>query len=682
MFADPAVLVLAVAAVVAGGVYFYYFSPQANLPDIHPLQLAHQASVSRVRESVSESPVYRSKSAPEGSPLFSTPAAELKTLCDVLRVGRRVQRPDAVQTEADGTLFTEPTEAMTTRAQALAGGLMRLLETRTGTARAAAIFLPSGVEFLLAYQACIEAGVTAIPIAAAQPISSAGAIIEHAKPSALITTAALAMELTSSLGAAVMPAHVVVVGSLDDSDTATILKKAAEVLLFEDLDQGAVPEKDAEVKPADPAYVLYSVDELNNLRGVVITHANALAGLAGLISSLPPAQRPTNEDVFLSVAPMAVGANLNFINLALLQGCSIAVSETVDAEEFASMAYLVKPTFTYIDTVVVRDLVQLFYSHIDKYPKLENKVFNAGYRRAADSLMRGILPKMNFWDLTYFRHYRNVIGGHMKLMYVDGPTTPTKSLEWLRVLHGAKVIPIFGTPETSSITTAGQLYDYASAIDTHNVGAPLACNEIKVVDAKDVGLLAEDQPNPRGTIAVRGPNVTAALWNVHESAEHADGWLLTSYYGECLPNGTLSVLGSRDNVIKSALCPTGYIFVEQLERVIASSPAINDVCVVAKPNSKSIGMVIYPRPMELFDAGIRLKKEYKLAQIDNYPWCFDYIREKVVEAVREAGSYHWIAELPSDLIRVKLVSEPFTTKNALAHVDGTNNRSGAQRIIN
>ncbi|KAJ2799301.1 hypothetical protein H4R20_004493, partial [Coemansia guatemalensis] len=105
MFADPAVLVLAVIAVVAGSVYFYYFSPQANQPDIHPLQLAHQASVSRVRESASESPVYRSKSAPEGSPLFSTPAAELKTLCDVLRVGRRVQRPDAVQTEADGTLF-------------------------------------------------------------------------------------------------------------------------------------------------------------------------------------------------------------------------------------------------------------------------------------------------------------------------------------------------------------------------------------------------------------------------------------------------------------------------------------------------------------------------------------------------------------------------------------------------
>ncbi|KAJ2791588.1 medium-chain fatty acid-CoA ligase faa2, partial [Coemansia guatemalensis] len=432
-------------------------------------------------------------------------------------------RPDAVQTEADGTLFAVPTEVMAARAQALAGGLMRLLETRTGAARAAAIFLPSGVEFLLAYQACIEAGVTAVPIAAAQPISSAGAIIDHAKPSALITTAALATELTSSLGAGVMPAHIITVGSLDDSDAATLLSKTAEISLFEDLEQGAVPEKDAEIKPADPAYVLYNSDEPDKLRGVVITHANALAALAGLASSLPPAQKPGSRDVFLSVAPMAVAANLNFINLALLQGCSIAVSETVDAEEFAAMAYLVKPTFTYLDPVVARDLVQLFYSHIDKYPRLENKIFYAGYRRVVDSLMRGMLPKMNFWDLTYFRHYRNVIGGRLKLMYVDGPTTPAKSLEWLRALHGAKVIPIFGTLETSAISTAGQFYDYASAIETHNVGAPLACNEIKVVDAKDVGLSAEDHPNPRGIIAVRGPNVATSLWNVSESTNDADG---------------------------------------------------------------------------------------------------------------------------------------------------------------
>ncbi|KAJ2790232.1 long-chain fatty acid-CoA ligase, partial [Coemansia guatemalensis] len=165
------------------------------------------------------------------------------------------------------------------------------------------------------------------------------------------------------------------------------------------------------------------------------------------------------------------------------------------------------------------------------------------------------------------------------------------------------------------------------------------------------------------------------------STNDADGWLLTSYYGECLPNGTLSVLGNRDNVVKTSLSPTGHVFVEELERALAASPAINDVCIVAKPNSKTLGMVIYPRPMELFDAGTRLKKEYRLGQIDNYPWCFDYMHEKVVEAARQSGQYQWLAQLPSDRIRIKLVSEPFTTKNSLAYADGTNNRDGAQNIL-
>ncbi|KAJ2842842.1 hypothetical protein GGI22_007414, partial [Coemansia erecta] len=74
--ADPALLLTAGIAIIVAAVYFYYYSPHANQPDIHPLQLAQQSFPSRVRESPHESPVYRSKATPEGVALVSTPVPE------------------------------------------------------------------------------------------------------------------------------------------------------------------------------------------------------------------------------------------------------------------------------------------------------------------------------------------------------------------------------------------------------------------------------------------------------------------------------------------------------------------------------------------------------------------------------------------------------------------------------
>ncbi|KAJ2406759.1 hypothetical protein GGI10_005140, partial [Coemansia sp. RSA 2530] len=70
---DPATLIAAALAAVAASVYLYYFSSQANQPDTHPLQLAHQSSVASVRKSPNESPVYRAKTTPAGTQLLSAP---------------------------------------------------------------------------------------------------------------------------------------------------------------------------------------------------------------------------------------------------------------------------------------------------------------------------------------------------------------------------------------------------------------------------------------------------------------------------------------------------------------------------------------------------------------------------------------------------------------------------------
>lgn len=659
-------LFAAALAVITGTIYFFFYSPQANQPDIHPLQLSQQSFAGSTRESAHESAVHRSKSTPEDAPLLKTPANNLNSLRDLLRIGRRVHREDAIKHIVKDKVQKLTSEDIAARSISLAGGLLRIHPSSSS----AVIYLPSSPEFLIAYQACIEAGIVAIPISPSETTESVASILKHSKSQILITSDSLAMGISAAIPSTSVT-HVVVTTELDGSDAASVVRNAANVVVLDTLTQGEAPEKDAVIESSDAAYVIYTVDDPSRPQGVVITHANALAAVAGLLSNLPASHSLTEKDSYLCLSPVSSAANLNFVNLALMHGCSISTLDTIDAEVFAAQCYDLAPTFTYLGPLITRDLVQLFYSTIRKYPKLEYNMFMRGYQSMLDYLMRGMTPKANFWDFFYFRHYRNVIGGKFRLMFVDGPTTPSKSMEWLRVLHGARVIPIFGTAQTTAVVTAGAFYDYASAIDTHNVGAPLACNEIKVVDSKDIAFTADDKPYGRGNIVVRGANISTQLWNDDTAVETTDGWLKLRYYGELLPNGTIEVIGSHETVVKSSLEPTtGIIEIERLERALATSRAVTDICVVSL--SGKLGIVVHPRPMELFGAAKRMKKEYKLKEIDNYPWCADYIRDRLIETAG-ANGYEWLSEI-SETLKVKLVSESFKVSNRMSLSDGTNNR--------
>ncbi|ORX73547.1 hypothetical protein DL89DRAFT_263604 [Linderina pennispora] len=266
---------------------------------------------------------------------------------------------------------------------------------------------------------------------------------------------------------------------------------------------------------------------------------------------------------------MAEPTNLSFLNTALLSGCPICVCETTDAELFATQAYPFKPTFTYMNTTITSDFFQLFYSHIEKYPKFEANLFHRGYKSVVDTLMRGMRPKRNFTDFAYLRHYRNVIGGKLRLLYLSADV-PSKHVEWFRALHGANVIPMFGTAQTAGVATAGMFYDYASAIENHNVGAPLACNEIKLIDTNP--FTVEDKPNPRGSVAIRGSNVSAALWNEDPVALN-DGWLTLPVTAEILPNGTFDIIGPLSTITKSDAA-SGLVLAQPLERTLLSTNVI------------------------------------------------------------------------------------------------------------
>jgi len=85
------------------------------------------------------------------------------------------------------------------------------------------------------------------------------------------------------------------------------------------------------------------------------------------------------------------------------------------------------------------------------------------------------------------------------------------------------------------------------------VGAPAPSLEVKLVDVPDMKYFASHLPNPQGEICVRGNSIAVEYYKQPKmSAEvfSGDGWMKTGDIGEFLPNGSISIIDRKKNLVK------------------------------------------------------------------------------------------------------------------------------------
>lgn len=213
---------------------------------------------------------------------------------------------------------------------------------------------------------------------------------------------------------------------------------------------------------------------------------------------------------------------------------------------------------------MVRDHIEQHYGN--------SFFFRRGYDRKSALFEEGRLVTDSKYDMFVFRDIQGkLFGGQLRLIYLEnGKHTHTHKqtcqcslltsvvncfcidesdppiAPFLRIVLGTQVLKVFNTAETSSTMTASMFYDYNA--DPHSFGAPLPCNELKLMDLPEQNLYCDDSPNPRGEIWIRGNNVFKGYWNEQDLTDDmvdADGWYMTGVLGETLPNGTLKLLGKK-----------------------------------------------------------------------------------------------------------------------------------------
>ena len=177
------------------------------------------------------------------------------------------------------------------------------------------------------------------------------------------------------------------------------------------------------------------------------------------------------------------------------------------------------------------------------------------------------LPRWKSADLSSLR------------MITTGSTIVSEAFVRKASERGVPVIQVYGSTETCPIAAYVRAGD--ALRKAGSAGAPALHCEVKVVG--DDG--ADLPPGRDGEILVRGPNVATGYWNAPGETAQAfvKGWYRSGDLGHFDEEGHLYVVSRRKDMIISG---GENIYPAEVESVLLECPAIEDACVVGRPEER------------------------------------------------------------------------------------------------
>uniref|UniRef100_A0A8C3K6D6 Long-chain-fatty-acid--CoA ligase n=1 Tax=Calidris pygmaea TaxID=425635 RepID=A0A8C3K6D6_9CHAR len=345
-------------------------------------------------------------------------------------------------------------------------------------------------------------------------------------------------------------------------------------------------------KPEDLCIVCFTSGTTGNPKGAMLTHQNVVANAAAFLRS--------TEVSFCwwlchSVKKITVvyscGAKVGFF-----QG---------DIKFLTDDMKTLKPTLF----PVVPRLLNRIYDKIQSGAKSPVKrcLLNFAVTMKTAEIKQGIIRNDSIWDKLIFKKVQETMGGRVRIMVTGAAPISPSVLTFLRAALGCQIFEAYGQTECSAGCTFSMPGDWT----TGHVGAPLACNIIKLEDVEEMNYFSS---NNEGEVCIKGPNVFKGYLKDPEKTAEAidkDGWLHTGDIGKWLPNGTLKIIDRKKNIFK--LAQGEYIAPEKIENVYIRSAPVAQVFVHGESLRSFLIGIVVPDPETLpeFAAKLGVKGSYE-----------------------------------------------------------------------
>ncbi|KAF3625829.1 Long chain acyl-CoA synthetase 7, peroxisomal [Capsicum annuum] len=509
-------------------------------------------------------------------------------------------------------------------------------------------------EWMIVDHACSAYSYTSVPLYDTLGPDAVKYIVNHADVQAIFCVPTTLNTLLTFLSEIPSVRLIVVVGGIDEHlpslPSTTGMKLISYTRL---LSQGrSSMQPFCPPRPEDIATICYTSGTTGTPKGVVLSHANLVASVAGMTLAI----KFYSSDIYISYLPLAhiyeranqISAAYFGVAIGFYQGDNLKLMDdlvTLRPTVFSSVPRLYNRIYAGITNAVQTSGV------------LKQRLFHAAYNSKKQAVMNGRKPSP-MWDRLVFNKIKDKLGGRVRILTSGASPLSPDVMEFLKVCFGCQVIEGYGMTETSCVISTMDDTDNL----TGHVGSPNPACEIKLVDVPEMSYTSEDQPHPRGEICVRGPIIFEGYYKDEVQTKEViddDGWLHTGDIGLWLPGGRLKIIDRKKNIFK--LAQGEYIAPEKIENVYAKCKFIAQCFVYGDSFNSSLVAVVCVEPDVLKEWASSEGIKYEdLGQLCNDPRARAAVLAEMDAVGRDAQlrGFEFVKA-------VTLTIEPFTIENGL-----------------
>jgi fatty-acyl-CoA synthase len=480
-------------------------------------------------------------------------------------------RPHVYLREDDGRELMLSYGALLGEAAAVAGGL-RERGVRKGDT--VALMLPTGRDFLSAFQGILICGAVPVPI---YPPVRLDRLEEYARrQSAILSDAGVRLLVTIDRARPVVDLLRPAVPSL------------AQVATVSELCATGTPWSAPEGQSADPAFVQYTSGSTGAPKGVLLSHGNLLANIEAITRGLQA--RPT--DVGASWLPL-------YHDMGLIGSWLFCMHAGLPLALMSPLAFLSRPE-RWLWTIHERRAT------LSAAP---NFAYELCVRKIPDRALDGL--DLSSWRVAlngaepvnpdtlerFIQRFAPYGFRRESMLPVYGLAENSVAVCFPPLDRGPRVDRVARRPFEEEGRAEAALPDDSQALRFVGVGPAVAGHEVRVVDDAD-----RDLPDRAvGRLQFRGPSMTAGYFHQAEATAAIttrDGFLDSGDLAYRV-DGELFITGRRKDLIIKAgrnLVP------QEIEEVASSVPGIRKGCVVAfgvpQPSLGTEGLVVVAETRE------------------------------------------------------------------------------------
>ncbi|KAG8183684.1 hypothetical protein JTE90_028048 [Oedothorax gibbosus] len=345
-----------------------------------------------------------------------------------------------------------------------------------------------------------------------------------------------------------------------------------DLISFKDMEElgKANPQSLVPPTPDTMACICYTSGTTGSPKGVMLTHKNIVANVSAVMLQLGETA-PCRSDTMLSFLPLAhmferccqIGLYMTGGQVGFFQGDIRKLND-----DFRTLRPTVIPC--------VPRLLNRMYDKIQEEAnssKIKKMLLNMAIESKKSELERDIIRNNSVWDWTVLKPIQDKLGGRLRLIVAGSAPIAGHVLSFLRCALGCVIVNGYGQTECvapCTMTTPGDP-------STDNVGPPIPCCKVKLVDVPEMNYFASEG---KGEVCVHGLAVFQGYLKDTEKTESTvdkDGWLHTGDIGMWLPNGALTIVDRRKHIFK--LQQGEYVSPAKVESIYLRSALVSQVFV-------------------------------------------------------------------------------------------------------